>query len=243
VYQPIVELEHGGIVGAETLVRWQHPTRGIVGPGEFIEIAEASDLIVPLGGWILRESLRQVKAWEATAPEFEDFRLSINVSGRQLAEPGFATTVRRLLQMHDLDPRRIVFELTETAFADECQPVERAVHELRELGVQLALDDFGTGYASLSYVRRFVFDALKLDRSFVAGAGGRSVDDALITAAISMGRAMGMRVVAEGVETEAQADALRSMGCTLGQGFLFARPVDAGGLRALVRRDGRIAHA
>jgi diguanylate cyclase len=136
--------------------------------------------------------------------------------------------------MHDLDPKRLVFELTETAFADESEQVERAVAELRELGVQLALDDFGTGYASLSYLRRLPFQSLKLDRSFVAGLGDGGVDAALVTAAIAMGQAMGMAVVAEGVECEQQAAALGEMGCRLAQGYLFARPMDAGALRALV---------
>ena len=240
VYQPIVELESGHLIGAETLVRWQHPTRGLVGPVEFIDVAEASDLIVPLGAWILRESFRQLKAWQATTPGFERFRLGINLSGRQLAHPGFPATVRRLLEMHELDAGSIVFELTETALADESVHVERAVAELRELGIALALDDFGTGYASLSYVRRFAFDSLKLDRSFIAALGGAPVDAALITAAISMGQAMSMNVVAEGIETEAQVEELRELGCTLGQGYLFARPMDPGALRALVERDAAL---
>jgi diguanylate cyclase (GGDEF)-like protein len=240
-FQPIVDLERDRIIGAETLVRWQHPTRGLVGPCEFIEVAESSDLIVPLGAWILREALRQLKAWEETLPELDDFRLGINISGRQLADPNFPDFVRRLVRMHELDPRRIVFELTETALVDESPQVERAVAALRELGIQLSLDDFGSGYASLSYVRRFAFNSLKLDRSFVADLGGPDADDALITAAISLGRAMGMNVVAEGVETAEQAEALRDMGCRLAQGFLFARPMDAMTLSTLVQTAGQIS--
>ncbi|HEV2814119.1 MAG TPA: bifunctional diguanylate cyclase/phosphodiesterase [Solirubrobacteraceae bacterium] len=237
VFQPIVQLENRRVIGAEALVRWQHPTRGLLAPGEFIDVAEASDLIVPLGAWILRDAFRQLKAWESTGAGFEGFRLSINLSGRQLAAPGFPSTVRRLLEMHALDPGRIVFELTETALADESDQVERAVAELRDLGISLSLDDFGTGYASLSYVRRFAFDSLKLDRSFVANVGGDASDTALITAAISMGAAMNMKVVAEGVETVEQVAQLRELGCVLGQGYLFARPMEAGGIRELVDRD------
>ena len=240
VYQPIVELASGRVSSAETLVRWEHPTRGLLAPGEFIDVAEASDLIVPLGEWILREAFRQLKAWQSSTPGFEGVRLAVNLSGRQLADPGFPATVRRLLGMHELDAGSVVFELTETALADESPQVEQAVAELRELGIWLALDDFGTGYASLSYVRRFGFDSLKLDRSFVAALGGEPVDAALITAAISMGRAMNMNVVAEGIETEAQVDELRDLGCSLGQGFLFASPMEAAGLRGLVERDAAL---
>ena len=239
VFQPIVDLEDRRVVGAEALVRWQHPVRGLVAPGDFIAIAEASDLIVPLGSWILREAFRQLKAWEPSIRELEGFRLSINLSGRQLADPAFPGTVRRLLRMHDVDPGRVVFELTETALAVESSHVEHAVAELRALGIRLALDDFGTGYASLSYVRRFAFDSIKLDRSFIAGLGAEAQDAALVTAAVSMGRAMSMRVVAEGVETTEQVATLRDMGCALGQGYLFARPMDAADLRALL--EGRAA--
>jgi diguanylate cyclase (GGDEF)-like protein len=207
VFQPIVALGDRRVIGAETLVRWAHPTRGVVGPNEFIEAAEASDLIIPLGAWILREAFRQLKAWATSGPGYDGFRLSINLSGRQLAEPAFPATVRRLLHAHDLDPAQVVFELTETALADETPQVEQAFAELRSLGVGMALDDFGTGYASLSYVRRFAFDSLKLDGSFVAGIDGDPQDAALITAAISMGHAMHMDVVAEGVETVEQVDA------------------------------------
>ena len=240
VYQPVVELDSGRIVGAETLVRWQHPTRGLVGPGEFIEAAEASDLIGPLGSWILREACRQLKAWRESSPDFDDFRLAVNLSGRQLADAGFVPSVRRLLDRYEIDGRSLVFELTETALAAESGQVSDAVAELRELGIRLALDDFGTGYASISYVRRFAFDTLKLDRSFVGGLGRSEEDAALINAAISMGGALNMHIVAEGVETEEQADALRELGCGLAQGFLYSRPVGASAIRNMMRRNAGV---
>ena len=236
VYQPVVDLETGAITGAEALVRWQHPERGALAPGAFIEVAEASDVIVPLGSWILREAMRQLKAWDESIDGLGPFRLGINLSGRQLADPDFVPQVRRLLHAFEMEPARILFELTETAFVHESPQVDRAVHDLRRLGVALALDDFGTGYASLSYVRRFAFDALKLDRSFVAGLQQRSEDRALVTAAISLGHALNMKVVAEGVETPGQAERLRALGCTTAQGFLYSRPVPPAELRALLMR-------
>ena len=234
VYQPLIEIATGRIRGAEALLRWRHPERGEVGPLEFMEVAEASDLIVPIGSWALRQALRQLKAWDDNLPDADDFQLGVNVSGRQLADGRFIPLLRGQLEKYRLDPRRVTCELTETALADESPQVERAVGELKKLGVHLALDDFGTGYASLRYVRRFAFDSLKLDRSFVAGLGVSSDDTALVAAAISMGNALNMSVVAEGVESAEQAERLRSMGCELAQGFLFARPMEAGELRALV---------
>ena len=232
VYQPIVELGSERVIGAETLLRWEHPEQGLIGPATFIGVAESSDLIVPIGAWVLREALRQLKAWEETVPSLGDFRLGINLSGRQLADPSFVATVQRLLRTYGLQPSRIVFELTETALVDEGPQVEEAVRELKGLGVGLALDDFGTGYASLRYVRRFPFDSLKLDRSFVVGRTDEDV--ALVRAAIAMGGALGLTVLAEGIETPEHAAELEAMGCRLGQGFHFARPVAAAGLRTLL---------
>ena len=234
VYQPQVELGSGRIRGAETLIRWQHPERGLVSPTEFIQVAEATDLIVPIGAWALRESLRQLKAWERGLPDLGEFGLSVNVSGRQLADGRFVPLLRRQLAKYEIDPGRVTCELTETALIDESPEVEAAVGQIKDLGVKLALDDFGTGYASLRYVRRFAFDVLKLDRSFVRGLGTDADDTALVAAAISMGGALNMEVVAEGVERGDQAERLRAMGCGLAQGFLFARPVAAPAMRALI---------
>jgi diguanylate cyclase (GGDEF)-like protein len=237
VYQPIVDLQTRRVVGAETLLRWQRPGHGLVAPGAFMDVAEGSDLIVPIGAWVLREALRQLRAWEQTVvPALNGFKLSVNLSGRQLADPRFPELVARTVRAYDVDPTRLTFELTETALVDEDCGVESAVEEIKRLGVGLALDDFGTGYASLSYVRRFPFDTLKLDRSF---ALGRSPEDvALIRAAISMGHALGMQVVGEGVETEEHAAELAELGCGLGQGYFFGRPMTAGGLRAGLWQPG-----
>jgi diguanylate cyclase (GGDEF)-like protein len=241
VYQPVVELGSGRIRGVEALLRWQHPERGLIAPAEFIEVAEATDLILPIGAWALRESLRQLKAWERGLPGLGNLHLGVNVSARQLADGRFVPLLRRQLGKYEIDPACVTCELTETALTDESPQVEAAVGQIKALGVQLALDDFGTGYASLRYVRRFDFDALKLDRSFVAGLGSDADDTALVAAAISMGGALNMDVIAEGVEREDQAARLRAMGCALAQGFLFARPMDAASVRALIvaqrRRD------
>jgi diguanylate cyclase (GGDEF)-like protein len=234
VYQPVVELGSGRVIGAEALLRWQHPVRGLIAPGEFIEVAEASDLIVPIGGWVLRQAMRQLRAWQEGGLTLEGFRLGVNLSGRQLADDSFVPMLRAQLAKYRLDPRLLTCELTETALTDETPQIEAAVREVKALGVALALDDFGSGYASLRYVRRFDFDALKLDRSFVAGLGESKDDTAIIAAAISMGTALNMAVVAEGVETDEQSARLQAMGCRLAQGFLFARPMDASALRALI---------
>jgi diguanylate cyclase (GGDEF)-like protein len=234
VYQPVVEVATARVCGAEALLRWHHPERGVVSPAEFIPVAEATDLIVPIGEWVLREALRQLKAWDETLPGLGDFRLGVNVSGRQLADGRFVPLLRRQLRKYEIDPRRVTCELTETALTDESAQVEDAVGAMKQLGVDLALDDFGTGYASLRYVRRFHFDALKLDRSFVAGLGENRDDTALVAAAVSMAAALDMRVVAEGVETPDQARQLAEMGCHDAQGFLFARPMDPAAVRALL---------
>jgi diguanylate cyclase (GGDEF)-like protein len=234
LYQPLVDLASGRIRGAEALLRWQHPTRGLTSPGDFIGVAEATDLIIPIGAWALRHGLRQLKAWEQSVADLDDFRLSINLSGRQLCDGRFVPLLRRQLAKYAVDPHRLTCELTETALTDESPQVESAVEQIKALGVGLALDDFGTGYASLRYVRRFTFDSLKLDRSFVAGLGVDDDDTALVAAAVSMGKALNMTVVAEGVESQDQAQRLEAMGCKLAQGYLFGRPMEAAKLRALL---------
>jgi EAL domain-containing protein (putative c-di-GMP-specific phosphodiesterase class I) len=185
----------------------------------------------------MREALRQLKEWRDLVQAAFTFRLSINVSGRQLADGRFVPDLCDQLRIHQLDPHLISCELTETALTGESPEVEAAVAAMRTAGVGIALDDFGTGYASLRYVRRFDFDTLKLDRSFVAGLGEDADDTAVVAAAIAMGKALNMTVVAEGVETREQARRLESMGCNLAQGFLFARPMTADALRRLLAGD------
>ena len=224
-YQPIVDLDLGRVAGFEALVRWQHPTRGLLGPGEFIPLAEETGLIVGLGRWVLRESCRQAAHW-AGAPY-----LSVNVASAQLEQPGFLAEVEAALTDGGLCPERLVLEVTESSLVDDLE-AER-LQALRRLGVRLAIDDFGTGYSSLSYLRKFPMDVLKIDRSFTRDA---TEDSALLQAIVAMGESLGLVLVPEGIEEPEQADALRALGCRLGQGYLFGRPVPADELTGVALR-------
>jgi diguanylate cyclase (GGDEF)-like protein/PAS domain S-box-containing protein len=233
VYQPIVHPSDGGIVGFEALVRWHHPERGLVPPLEFIPLAEQTGLIVQLGHAVLLEACQEAARW----PNRSDgtaLRISVNLSPRQLVDPGLVDSVQAVLRVTGLAPDRLSLEITESAFADDPARALDVLQRLKELGLRLELDDFGTGYSSLTYVRMFPIDALKIDRSFVQGLCQSAEDAAIVAAVISMGRALGVNVVAEGVESEDQASVLSTLGCTLAQGFLFSRPVAAAALRELV---------
>ena len=231
-YQPVVELATGRIVGVEALIRWAHPTRGLVSPGEFINVAEESGLVVPLGRWVLTESCRQVARWRAQTGL--PLRLSVNISARQLQAPRLAEHVARTLRATGIDARDLVLEITESMLVDDAERTIAKLHLLRELGVRLAIDDFGTGYSSLNYLRRLPVDVLKIDRSFVKGIGTESELTSLTAAIVGIGRDLGLDTVAEGIEEPGQLAALRRMGCVLGQGFLYARPLPADELALLL---------
>ncbi|HVF06315.1 MAG TPA: EAL domain-containing protein [Frankiaceae bacterium] len=225
-YQPLVELASGRIVGVEALLRWNHSTRGLVSPLEFIGVAEESGLVVPLGRWVLTEACRQVARWrrETGLP----LRLSVNISARQLQAPRLAEHVARTLRSTGIAPSDLVLEITESMLVDDAERTIAKLHLLRELGVRLAIDDFGTGYSSLNYLRRLPVDVLKIDRSFVKGIGTEAELTSLTSAIVGIGRDLGLETVAEGIEEPAQLDALRAMGCGYGQGYLYspALPVD-----------------
>jgi diguanylate cyclase (GGDEF)-like protein len=212
-YQPIVALDGGAPVGFEALVRWQHPERGLLGPGEFIPLAEESGLIVPLGAWVLRQACHQAAGWPG-APY-----ISVNVASGQLEQAGFEDEVASALAESGLPAERLVIELTERSLVGAAEG-ER-LQALRRLGVRLAIDDFGTGYSSLDYLRRFPMDVLKIDRSFTRGA---AAGDPLLRAIVAMGRSLGLVLVPEGIEDAAQGAALHALGCELGQGFHYGRP-------------------
>jgi diguanylate cyclase (GGDEF)-like protein/PAS domain S-box-containing protein len=233
VYQPIVEPSDGGIVGFEALVRWNHPERGMVPPAEFIPMAEQNGLIVPVGHAVLVEACTEAASWPPRS-DGTPLRISVNLSPRQLSDTGLVDSVQAVLRVTGLAPDRLSLEITESAFADDPARALDVLQRLKQIGVRLELDDFGTGYSSLTYVRMFPIDALKIDRSFVQGVCQSPEDAAIVAAVISMGRALGVNVVAEGVESEAQSDALQTLGCTLAQGFLFSRPVPASQLQQLV---------
>jgi diguanylate cyclase (GGDEF)-like protein len=237
-YQPVVRLADQRIEAAEALVRWQHPERGLLGPGAFIRLAEDSGLIVPLGSWVIEETCRQIADWDA-AGACPDVVVSVNLAARQLLEGDLAEVVAGALERHGVAPERLAVEITETVLVQEDSVAASVLKTLRDIGVRVHLDDFGTGYAGMGYVKRFPLDAIKLDRSFVAGLTTDRVDQAIVAAATGLAQALDMMVVAEGIETHEQRDALRALGADHGQGFLFGRPMPAGDLAARLRRSDR----
>jgi diguanylate cyclase (GGDEF)-like protein/PAS domain S-box-containing protein len=235
-YQPIVELDGGHIREVEALVRWRHPDRGLLAPGEFIPLAEQTGLIVDIGKVVLRAACAQLAEWTATIPAARDLVMSVNVSPRELMEPGFVAGVRSALSDAGMAPQHLKIELTETVTIDAAGPTTVALAAVREMGVHLSVDDFGTGYSSLSYFRTLPVDSLKIDRLLIEGLGRKPEDSAIVAAAVAFAAALGLEVTCEGIETDEQADELRRLDCTLGQGFLFARPADAVETARLLRR-------
>jgi diguanylate cyclase (GGDEF)-like protein/PAS domain S-box-containing protein len=236
-YQPLVSLVTGEIVGAEALIRWEHPERGLLSPDKFLPVAEESGLIVQVGAWAVGEACRRLRDWDRLSGGPSAFSLAVNLSARELTHPDVVATVLNAVRRSALDPSRITIEVTEsTAMADRDSGF-RALRELSAAGVRIAIDDFGTGYSSLDHLREMPADILKIDRSFVAGMAANSPDTALVAAAIAMGRALEMEVVAEGIETTEQVTDLRELGCPLGQGFLFARPLPPEEIDSLLGAD------
>jgi len=223
-YQPIVDLASGRTLGYEVLARWLHPDRGLLNPREFMPLAEETGLLVELGAKILRDSLAQLARWRAGAPAFADCTLSVNVGTRQLIDPEFADVVCEALAETGVDAGSVWLEITETALLADVKSAHVALRELRSLGLHLSVDDFGTGYSSLTYLKRFPVEAIKIDRSFVAGLGLDSDDTTIVGAVIKLGQALGLHVVAEGVESPLQLNHLRELGCDRAQGYLFSRP-------------------
>ena len=223
-YQPKVSLKSGRIVAQEALVRWEHPERGLVPPAEFIPLAEETGLIVPLGQWVLEEACRQAKEWQNLYPTDPSLRMSVNLSGAQFKRPDLGASVAEVLSETGLDPRDLILEITESMMVEDVGDALATLQELKSLGVKIAVDDFGTGYSSLSYLKRFPVDFLKIDRSFVEGLGRDSKDEGLVSASIELAHALDLEAIAEGVETEAQLEYLRSLGCDLAQGFYFQKP-------------------
>ncbi|HJU00022.1 MAG TPA: EAL domain-containing protein [Actinomycetes bacterium] len=237
-YQPTFDLASGQIVGAEALARWQHPTRGLVPPTEFIPLAEASGLIQPLGAWVLREACRQAAEWQrSTAHRDKPLALSINLSGRQLQVPEVVEDVAAALRESGLQPDSLVLEMTESVLMDDDENVLAILQRLKGLGARLAIDDFGTGYSSLSYLHRFPVDMLKIDRSFVERLSHASDNAELARTIVRLGQSLQLVTVAEGVEDSAQFLALRRMGCDVGQGFYFGKPMASEEITRLLGDD------
>jgi diguanylate cyclase (GGDEF)-like protein/PAS domain S-box-containing protein len=224
-YQPRMDVRTGLIAGVEALVRWDHPTRGLLAPSHFIDIAEESGLILTLGAWILDEAVAQAVRWHHAHPDAPRVEMAVNLSTRQLADPDLLDTVTTVLAQHRLDPALLTLEITETALMGDTSAALATLHALKALGVGLAVDDFGTGYSSLTYLKQFPIDELKIDRSFVAGLGADHGDSAIVASCVQLAHAIGIRAVAEGVETETQRLALLDMHCDLAQGFHYAQPL------------------
>ena len=229
-YQPILALQTGALAGVEALVRWRHPTRGIVPPDEFIPLAEENGTILALGRWVLYEACRQVAAWTESRRTLP-LTLTVNVSAAQLREASFIDDVDGILGVTKLAPSQLVLEMTETAMFHDTSTTIARLQDLRSRGIRIAIDDFGTGYSSLGYLRRFPVDILKIAREFV---DDDSAEWAFPAAIIALGRTLNLRIVAEGIEEVWQLERLRSLGCELGQGYYFARPTDAAGFEAYV---------
>ena len=229
-YQPIVSLEHGRIVGCEALLRWQRPCTGVVPPAEFIAVAEETGMILPLGRWVLREACEQAKRWQEQIPPNAPFTVAVNISARQFAQPDLVDQVRQTLVEARLPPSSLTLELTERVAMEDPERASVILSQLRALGVEASIDDFGTGYSSLSRLRHFPATMLKIDRSFTHHVHQDQANRAIVLTILTLARNLGMRVVAEGIETEEQARKLRSLDCDFGQGYFFSPAVDTEGL-------------
>ena len=250
-YQPVVSLQRGELSGFEALVRWRHPQRGIVAPGEFVPLAEETGLIVPIGFHVLREACRQMHEWHTRFPEMSHVAISVNVSGRQFSRSDLTGRVRDILRDTGLNPRALKLEITETVIMENAESIVDTLQELKGLGVRLSIDDFGTGYSSLGYLHRFPVDTLKIDRSFVKDMPASRDHLAIVSTIVALAHNLGINVIAEGPESREEVDGLRSLGCEYAQGYYFARPMDAkaaerymaaeadsGGLRVPLRAVG-----
>jgi len=239
-YQPKVALATGRIEGLEALVRWQHPGRGLIPPGEFIPMAEEIGLIRPLGRWVLEEACRQAQCWRERYPRGASLGVSVNLAAPQFQQVHLAEDIAQVLRTSGLPPHLLQLEITESVIMDDLPATLATLRRLKELGVRLAIDDFGTGYSSLSYLKRFPVDTLKIDKAFVAGLGADPEDTAIVQAVVGLAHTLGLQVTAEGVETPEQVRQLSAFGCTLAQGYYFARPMSLEALDALLAR-GRLS--
>jgi Amt family ammonium transporter len=225
-YQPLVDLTDGTMAGVEALVRWQHPTRGLLPPSAFIDLAEQTGAIVAIGAWVLDTAAQQLLQWQRRY-DLPELTLSVNVSVCQLENPGFVEAAADVLARTGMDPARLILEVTESVLADPAGAAAGCLQALRRLGVQVALDDFGTGYSSIGYLRQLPLDILKIDRSFVSGEQASLPGDVLLEAIVGLAQRLGLAVIPEGIEEPDQLSRLQGLGCQTGQGFLLSRPVPA----------------
>jgi diguanylate cyclase (GGDEF)-like protein len=224
IYQPQVDLRSGEIVGLESLLRWDHPERGLTEPAEFLWLAEETGVIAEIGDWVLEEACRQASLWYQSGPGGSPLRVAVNLSARQHRDPGLVDAVRRVLEETGVEPASVCFEITEGVVMQDADAAVEQLHALKELGVMIGIGDFGSRESSLGALKRLPLDILKVDRSFVSGLGTDPEDAAIVTAVISMAHALGLVTIADGVESRDQLDQLNALGCDVGQGFYFARP-------------------
>jgi diguanylate cyclase (GGDEF)-like protein/PAS domain S-box-containing protein len=234
-YQPVILLEGGSLSGVEALVRWQHPSRGLLPPAEFIPLAEETGAIIGLGRWVLAEACRQAVDWRTRYPGGTDWTMSVNVSVKQLQSTAFVGEVAQVLRESGIDPHLLILEVTESVMLHDAAAMLARLRELKDLGVRLAIDDFGTGYSAMSYLRQLPFDLLKIDKTFIDNIASVSHQKELTRAIIELGKTLGLELVAEGIEHGEQLSRLQSMRCDLGQGFYFAEPLDSASVEELLR--------
>ena len=234
-YQPIVLLHTGEITGVEALVRWQHPRRGLLGPPQFIPVAEETGLIVSLGRWVVRNACRQAARWQRMRGL--PMTLTVNISGHQIQGESIVDNVRGALEESGLDPRHLVLEITESVLMQHNEVLLLRLRALKSLGVRLAINDFGTGYSSLGYLQRFPIDILKIDKSFVDNVGMNDGEPALARAVIALGETLRLQTIAEGIEQRRQLNGLQELGCGMGQGYYFARPIAASAINDMLTAE------
>jgi EAL domain-containing protein (putative c-di-GMP-specific phosphodiesterase class I) len=233
-YQPLVDLQTGEILGAEALLRWHHPTRGLISPSRFIPIAEEAGLISEISRRVLRTACRDALTWRSPSSDEANLHVAVNFSGHHLQEASVVQDVRDALEETGFDASRLTIEMTETVMMQNADAAVQTMRALKSLGVTIALDDFGTGFSSLSYLQRFPIDVLKIDRSFITQLGGATGNDALTRAILSLGETLGLATVAEGIEGENQLTELQALGCMMGQGFFMSQPLSGPAFARLV---------
>ncbi len=238
-YQPIVDLQSMNLVGFETLMRWNHPTRGLLSPNEFIPVSENTGLIVPMTLWILKDSCEKLARWKEKSPENQNLMMSVNLSSKHFAQDNLVAEVKNILKKSGVQPNCLKLEITESAVMENAEAAISILNQLKRVGIQLSIDDFGTGYSSLSYLHKFPIDTLKIDRSFVSTMENGSENGEIVRTVIALAKALNLNIIAEGIETIHQLHQLRILGCQYGQGFLFSRPVPVNEAEALLEDKER----
>jgi EAL domain-containing protein (putative c-di-GMP-specific phosphodiesterase class I) len=234
-YQPQINLNTGEIIGAEALLRWNHPEFGFISPDEFIPLAEESGLIIKIGEWVLREACNQAKIWSNICPV--PLKIAVNLSPYQISQPGLTEQINNILKELHFPPQLLTLELTENALIKDEIRAQKTIEQLKRLGITLAIDDFGTGYSSLSYLQKFPFDVLKIDKSFISNLTDNPQKIAIVSGIIAIAQALNLELIAEGLEGQAELEFLTQKSCNFGQGYLFSRPVTASKFEELIKNQ------